>query len=425
MKASAIFLLSLNMYASALIADSESMSDIDSNSEIADLKKRVASLEKAPSTLPPLPHAKNGVGIFLTGEALLWKASEEGLDYAITGSFDLQSDPGTFYQLNLKNGKSHEPGFHWDWGFRVGVGYDTHHDGWDIYSTWTRYHHGAKGSLTVQGDPNANDFAATGGSGNYISPFWVAQIFSPPGMMNRAKAHWHLNLDLADLELGRNYLITKYLSLRPSIGLRAGWIDQKYNLFFLAYNFPTDPTATVRDISVRMKNDFWGIGAKAGLNTQWFLGKGFSICGNGSFSLLDGHYHIRYKLHDQKPVLVVTQKSAGLNAQTTTIDPAYNDSFKNKKHIHTIAPIVNLALGLRWERSFCNEHCFFSIWGSYEENVFFGQNQLMNFQNDFILVNIVTTNDPQGSGGGHTPNYFTDRGNLTLRGFTGGIAFAF
>src|SRR5262245_32181701 len=110
MKRAVAFFLPLTMLTAGLIADpifddlddddelefaahaetksiiAASSSSILADSEISDLKKRVSNLENAPNTLPPHPHAYNGYGLFFTGEALLWKVEEEGLDYAITGT---------------------------------------------------------------------------------------------------------------------------------------------------------------------------------------------------------------------------------------------------------------------------------------------------------------------------------------------------
>jgi hypothetical protein len=41
-----------------------------------------------------------------------------------------------------------------------------------------------------------------------------------------------------------------------------------------------------------MKNNFWGVGLRGGLDTQWGLGKGFSIYGKLALSVLWGKFSI-------------------------------------------------------------------------------------------------------------------------------------
>lgn len=392
-----------------------------SDLEIIQLQERVTALEQKTITPPTHYRMECEERFFFAFEPLFWKATEEGLTYAITGSFDLLSQGNTFYKLNLENGRSHQPKFGWHWGFKMGIGYEIPHDGWDLFADWTRYIHSASDRVSRDGDTNINHFTATGGTGQFVSPFWVAQLFASPGLLNVGEARWNLHLDLIDLELGREFLISRFLSLRPFIGLRNGWIDQKYNLFFLGFDFEVSPTTLGRQINVDMENKFWGIGCRGGLNTQWFLGKGFSVYGNGAFSFLDGRFKVRYKLHDLKPTTTTTVVGSGLSIILNEVSLPFDDTFENSTHEHTDLAMADLELGIRWERSF-NGWYYFAIWGGYEQNIFFEQNQFMNFQNDFTLVGDILTN-PQGSSSG--PNYFTDRGNLVTQGFTGGFQIGF
>lgn len=291
------------------------------SSQMADLESRIEQLERQPITPPIGACALQGTGIYAVGSPLFWRVSQEGLEYAISGSFNLVTTNGllpgatndvpTSYVLNLDDAKTHSLDFNWDWGFRVGLGYDTPYDGWDLFSGWTSFHNEVRDSLETNGDPSISNLATTlgSGSGTYISPFWVAKLFSPPGLMNRASASWKLKLDLIDLELGRNFLVSNFLAIKPFIGLRNGWINQSFRLNFQSPNFSTsiisDPpsgTGLGRLIDLHLKNDFWGIGARGGVKTEWFLGKGFSLYGNAAFSFLSGSFRTSYELDDRKPV---------------------------------------------------------------------------------------------------------------------------
>ncbi|MBX7065937.1 MAG: hypothetical protein K1X28_01780 [Parachlamydiales bacterium] len=405
------------------------------------LKSRIEALEQRPITPSFKPCARTGKGILFSVTPLYWRVSEEGLEYAITNSFEFDSVSedifGTqiplFYRMDVTNGKTHKPDFDWNWGFRVGASYDTPYDGWDLSSYWTDFHHKTHDSIHTSGDPDPNDITTGSGTGTFISPLWIAKLFSAPGLMNVASAKWKLGLDLIDLELGRRFLVSQYLSLRPFIALRAGWIHQQYRLFFQTPNINLSPTSIPpsgegngREIVALMRNNFWGIGPRVGLNSQWLLGKGFSVYGNAAFSLLTGRFKVRYKLMDQKPVLTRSITVVGMNLQVNS-SPAFNDSFENSNRVSSVSSIADLGLGLRWDTTARSNTLCFSVWAGYDQNIFFSQNQFMNYQYDFTLLpnNTSPFGGGSGSGGAEGPSFFSSRGNLTASGFSGGIEIGF
>lgn len=412
------------------------------SAEYEQLQSRIEALEQRPITPTLESWAKTGKGILFSATPLYWRVSEEGLEYAITNSFEFDSTSEelltatipTFYRMDVENGKTHLPDFDWSWGFRVGATYETSHDGWDLASFWTNFRHKAHDSIQTSGNPDPNDITIGMGSGTFISPLWVAKLFSPPGLMNVASAKWKLGLDLIDLELGRQFLVSQYLSLRPFIALRTGWIHQQYRLFFQAPNINLSPISTPpsgegngREIVALMKNNFWGIGPRAGLNTQWLLGRGISIYGNAAFSMLTGRFKVRYKLIDQKPVLTQEIVAFGLTIEVNT-SPVFNDSYENTNRVNSTATTADLALGLRWDTTTHENRFCFSIWAGYDQNIFFGQNQFMNYQYDFTLIPNSTSpfgGGTAGAGGAEGPSFFTNRGNLVASGFSGGIEIGF
>ena len=416
------FLFLLNACAIEIFAENTdicmSKTNILPNPKIKDLENRVKILEE--QVTPPVgPCAKCGYGVYLFCDPLFLRSEEDGLEYAITGTYDLETPGAATFKLNIYDGETHAPSFDWEFGFRVGIGYFLPYDGWDISSNYMRLHEKTSDRLYRDGDPNVNHFAFSGGTGEFISPFWIAQLFYDPGVMNYAKAAWRLNIDVIDLKLGREFFIGRHLAIKPHIGLRNGWVNQNYDLDFLAYNYPTSPTQISRDIQIKMKNNFWGIGYNLGANTRWFLGKGISLFGNGSLSVLEGQFHIKYKLHDYKPV--ITQQIIGTTvggAAVLNTSLPFDDTYETTKKIHAFMPMLDLALGIRWDKSFYEDKYCFALQLGYEYSLFFGQNRFMNHQYDFTLITV----NPQENNG---PNFFTDRGNLTLSGVSASIAFTF
>lgn len=369
--------------------------------ELKSLNERVSQLEEnrgsnvglSPSTRP---ENRNGNGVFFTIEGLYWQATQKGMTYAIKGS---NSSPVINNDIHSKSKK---PEFDWTAGFRVGLGYNTRHGGWDLYASYTRFRFSTKTSESI------TDYNPLFLGPEFISPFWIAKVFplNLPGILQSAKANWKVNLNLLDLELGREFFVSKWLTLRPFVGLRSAWIDQDYILRFYRQTpeisgTPTIPAST-SVWKLDMDNDFWGLGLRAGLNTKWILGAGWSVYGNGALSILDGHFHNRYKEIGQVVV-------GGFPS---------NDSFIDRNKLHTDVAIADLALGFRWEKSVDKERILIAFWAGYEQHIFFEQNQFMNYQYDFTPV---IPDNPSVEG----PSYFTNGGSLTTHGAVFGFEFGF
>lgn len=373
--------------------------------EIKDLKARVAALEENQGSslaFPPSagPATLNGIGLFFSIEPLCWTATQTGMTYAIKG--ENNSLAGTI--IDLDHGKAKKPTMDWTWGFRLGLGYDLPRDHWDLSLAWTRLRFNERSKTSIsQADPQASP-------GEYLSPFWIAKLFPVnfPSLVNVAQAHWKINLDVLDVELGKEFFVSRWLTLRPFVGLRTAWINQDYNLRFsrtASVVLPLYPAGNNSRWRLNMDNDFWGIGVRAGLNTKWILGKGWSIYGNAAASILDGSFHNRFKQ---------TAEGDGSEGSPNTFLFA-KDHFKDKNDQHADVFITDLALGLRWETLYNKRSNLFALWLGYEQHVFFEQNQFMNHQYDFTIF-------PHPIEG---PNFFTDGGNLTTHGVAFGAEFDF
>jgi len=305
---------------------------------------------------------KNDWGVWVTGDVLLWKASEDDLDFAVKSS-----------SRTLVKGDVVNPHFEWDWGFRLGLGYELPHDQWDLFLNYTYIH----------GDAHKHVGAGAGAIfGSYAAFFGITPL--PTTVFeDSAHAHWDMNLNMADLELGRNSIISKWLSIRPFIGIRGLVIQQDYNISYRGGSiFPNDTQ------KVSMDNDFWGVGMRMGLDTLWGLGSGFSIFGNGAAALLSGTFDVHQRNHMEKQ---------NINRINITDDDHWN-----------VVATAELALGVQWDHFFCKDRYHFGVNLGWEFNAFFNQNRLMRF---------LST---------QTPGAFTrSNGDLTFQGVTLGLRFDF
>ncbi len=291
----------------------------------------------------------------LSVSALFWQAQEDGLDYMI------KNESGLAFVNNNGSVKRVDPD--WDWGFRLGLGYRSNCD-MDFRLNWTWF-------CTDGTDSTSADF-----------PAGLFHVWTIPGSSltpaTQAKAKWDLKLNIIDLEMGAPLSPTCYLDIRPFIALSTAWIDQKLNIDSSGGVSTGGAALTVLDDAIRMKNDFWGIGPKIGLDTDWCIGCGFSIFGNIDLSLLYGRFDI-----DQTESILFEN----LTPATTYLD------LKNDKFWLSRASL-DIILGVKWEYWFCCDSYYLSIDAGWENLFFFGQNQLKRFVDDSNPgINVPTSGD--------------------------------
>jgi hypothetical protein len=197
--------------------------------------------------------------------ALYWKTSET-VDWAFT----LKTKP------NFVGSAYKTLAFDWDPGFRVGVGYNMHHDQWDTQFTYTWF------------QAQANDHA----SGSVTSGFLAARL-SLLEPFQKGKIDFNLHYNMFDWDLGRSFLVSKSLSFRPFIGAKAGWINQRLRAKW------TSPDYFAFE---KVKNNFRGGGPKGGVDSQWILGNierhVFSLKGTLAAAYLWGSWTLRDQFID-------------------------------------------------------------------------------------------------------------------------------
>ena len=327
-------------------------------------------------TPPALPAVKRAADPYLTAEYIFWKAQQEGLEYAATG---ISTSPTTSAH---GHGSVHRPDFDYESGFKVGFGLKFRHDNWDAYANYTWLF------------SDDNDSSTHGRSGQPVTPLWYLPVnegipFVLPA--DKAESDWSMHFNVLDLELGRNYNISPRLTLRPHFGLKLAWIDQDMFLEYENANGTTSIEGQTKSTTTRyhFDNDMFGVGIRAGFNTAWFMwvnkgtiSQGFSLFGNFAATALYADFDV-----DQKASFQNTDSAKRTIAR-----------FENDSQI--VTPVLEWALGLRYQTDFYNENYEFMIQAAWEEQVWFNQNQ---FSNLYDRIN----------------------GNLTLEGLTVKAGFSF
>ncbi|HSW73035.1 MAG TPA: Lpg1974 family pore-forming outer membrane protein [Chlamydiales bacterium] len=323
-------------------------------------------------------------GFFVTADFLWWRADENDLPYAFvqnqTGPFSFTiADAGfnnsvtTFTETIPTFGYVANINYRWRPGFRVGIGWNTPHDGWDTSLEWTWYRNSSIDSVhqdMVLGTVAGTGTLATGVVKQGVTPPSPIPEQVTPIWSDSARAHWTLLFNMIDWELGRAFYVSEGLSLRPFASVRGGWINRK---FIVEQGNPnlggTDFSVAFEPSTFFAKNNYWGVGPRFGLNTDWRFCGGWMLYGNMAASILYGHVFRNFETVNDFASFVGASRSRPLLASNIT----------NKKHVWRAVPNTQVAFGFGWGDCVNCNSMFFSIRLGWEASFFW------NMQN-FVLA---------------------------------------
>jgi len=353
------------------------------DTQMRNLENRVSALEQRKGSNgminpPARPVVKDGVDLYLQGDVFIWQASESDMGYAV------KNEHGTSY---VADGHVVRPHFEWDWGFKLAAGFNMPHDGWDLFLQWTRFY------------TDNNEHGVAANPGGTIFPTFVnaaLQVGGTPAPVTSgfqgASSYWKLKLNLIDLELGREFYVSKWLTLRPFGGLRSAWLRQRYNVH---YNNGTVGTAGGQNLSVNLRNNFWGMGLLGGIDGKWGLGNGFNICSDLASSILLGHFKI-----------------TELERRITT--SPYETRLNVQEKFRVARATLDMSLGFLFERTFADDRFGLMVKLAWEQHMFFDQNQLMKFPTSSSVA-----------GQNYSGLFVSSDGDLSTQGVTLSVGFDF
>ena len=392
--------------------------------QLRNLENRVNALEQrkgANGIINPSarPGVRNGSDVFVTAAALFWKPNETGLSYAIQENGDNTECVDCGQVLEARS--------QYRWGWKVGLGYNMPHDGWDVYLNWTHFRASNNHFDCCEeecdecedacGGCNVCDSCDRDDDDDGLIMFPIVPNFSacalPEGMWSfDAFSKWKLRLDMLDLELGRDFFVSKFLSLRPHAGLRGLSIRQNQNSVFLGIqtanfaglDFDTidTPDATLFTFN---KEKFQGIGPRAGIDTLWSFGRGWGLYGNAAISLIYGRLRVSHK----DSVILGPTVSPCDDCECdcdcdcpdeNTLDKIKGNRGRCKRQFFTRA-VTDIALGLAWDHQFRDDRFHLGFALGWEHHMFFGMNQFLRFH----------SSDDPGS-------MTTNQGDLATQGWT-------
>lgn len=303
-------------------------------------------------------------GFYVTADFLWWQAQEGGAEWSYNGNNqELPTVGGPDEKANLKNNSVK---FHWDPGFRAGLGYNFEYDGWDaeVYYSWFR---------TSKKESVSSPFSQTNPNTVGFSLQAIVPLHTDINTATEASIDWSIHYSVVDAELGRNFFVSRHLSLRPHIGLKTGWINQHIKTHLLAASSSTNFPGPVDN---QKKSDFWGIGPSGGINTRWYLAtfgcdQHFSLFGDFSGALMWGKFDVKEQ----------------------EIEPGFATDATNHINIHginthLIVPMIQAQLGLGWDTGFYDECFHVALNVGYEIQYWFRQNQMLNVLPNFFFGQI-------------------------------------
>ncbi len=294
-------------------------------------------------------------------------------------------------------GANQELAFKWNWGFRVGLGYEFDHDQWDtdIYYTWF-VNNAASGSTSQTAFTTPAGGSAVSLNSN-LAP-------ATPATVTSGTATTKLNFNVLDWELGRAFYVSNAISLRPHVGVKGAWIKLTEGETFAS-------TAAPATFSVSSETKSWEVGPSAGINSNWYFGcantmgpKGevkdrpsFSIFGDVSGALMYGHFKNTY------------------TATGATAAGAASGGFTaSNLNRNLMVPVLTGVLGLAWDMCFDCDKMHLGIRAGYELQYWFRQNQRFSNFNDGSFGTLPGA-----------PRYTRTTGDLALQGLTIDVRFDF
>ena len=358
---------------------------------------------------PVRPYTCDGDWV-ITASGFYWNAHMDGLEYAIETQVKSDATDPIIKPLKIRSdlidAEYKNPDFKWDFGFKFGIGYNTTCDGWDFGAVWTRYHGKASSHDEAEKDDNSTLLTLWSDYNNFLDtedPVQQAPIYATD-----IQTSWNLKLDLVDIELGLERWYSTRVSLRPHVGLRLAFIDQKFTIQHKGGSwsegdvFDQMLVNVFQNNEVDLKNDYKGVGIRGGLDTVWNFGCGWAIYGNSAFSILYGRFSID---HDE------TNRLAEAPFSKTKILEAEN-SFRASRFV------ADFALGVQWSSLFCDCQYAFAVKLGWENHLFFDQNQLWRVRKWDSVGTAASVTWKDNS-------YQNSRGNLDTQGWTLTFVFDF
>lgn len=298
-------------------------------------------------TAPRRAEIDRGYQVNVALDVLYWRPEVANNTVTQSGSFPPAGAQGEVYLPT--SGQVQNMNYRWNWGVRVGIGYDFKHDNWDLDLTYTHLSSHARWN---QGTGQNSFYTLTRGS-NAVLPSTTAYSFA-----TEVKASGSFAYQGLDLILGRDYFVSSKLAFNPHFGLKSAWIEDNESVEYGGgvLTAPNGKQGFSGNNTKAIDNcKSWGIGPAMGLNSSWYFHKGFSVGMNLDGALIYTSYKTRHKNY------------FSASPEVDIIDVTNN--------YHRFIPMIDLFLGLKWETYFNKDKNYFDIALGWETQMWWDQIQ--------------------------------------------------
>lgn len=282
-------------------------------------------------------------GRFIVGaDWLYWKQEQSNMDIALIENLETGV-------LSTSDSRFIHPKHEFNNGFRVYAGYAFPNNGWDLTVSYFNLPNHSKRRLETELATESIFF-------NFLQ----FPVSLPPNVgFSSLRTKWDSNLQNIDVDIARTITFGECFSLRPHIGCRATWMNQKYHFFA---DFIPDILVPVGSdvLAGRIKEKFEGVGVEGGLWAAWDFGCGFSLVGHVGGSLL----YTRFHTHEHSTAFTVVPGGT---------DVTFFEGH-NHRHFFLGTPSMDYFVGFRYASDFCDTEL--SAYVGWEQHVFFDVNQL-------------------------------------------------
>jgi len=273
------------------------------------------------------PFADDGKTHFKTSvEFIYWKRTN-GLGFLASGDGDGRAISS--------RGKNYVSGFQFDPGLQASIGFDLPVDGWDanLSYLWLR----STGRRNFTEGPEDTGVPAPQ---NFLT--------EPEGISGVSHAGQKMDqtLNYLQLELGRQFYTSKWLTVRPFIDIAALYVPLSMET---SYRFTSVNPAAAQHTTLATHAHGLGFGAGLGLNTEWKASRHWSFLGDLNLNAIWDRFEARGKSK-------VTNFTTGTTL--TNLLTGYSTS--------QLLYLVNIFIGADWHKKFHKEKFYFSAYAGWD-----------------------------------------------------------
>jgi Legionella pneumophila major outer membrane protein precursor len=266
----------------------------------------------------------------------------------------------------------------WNWGVKAALGFRVCDDGWDLSFNFAylqatkRQHNQANSSTPVKTIYPLSGVLTTLSFNNRYNQAATNQTAFDSFKLRNNFLIYDSNIDLA-----REFFVSKKLSLKPLAGIKGTLIEQKAYI-----NFINGATANQLGTFTN-KNNYWGVGPQAGAGIRFGFAKHMSFNCQLDGALLWGQ---------------IRNKEMYLNYTAEAEPVALNCTYKANRY--QLVPNFNIYAGFIFDTNFSHD----------TKNIAFN----VGYENRYFLNSIDTANSVTRA-----------KGSTSLQGFTAGLWYSY